>query len=81
METSLTSLRRAVSDGVALGSLPDPEADCQRKTSIPSLSEINSQETFAVYSEDRADFYPVNSTPIRDPAIDISFSFQEFLET
>ena len=36
---------------------------------------------FAVYSEDRADFYLVNSTPVHNPEIDISFSFQEFLET
>ena len=34
-----------------------------------------------VYSEDTADIYPVNSTPIRDPEVDISFSFQEYLET
>ena len=81
METSITSLRRAVKDGDALGSLPDLEADCQRTISIPILSEINSQETFPVYSEDIADIYPINSTPVRDPAVDISFSFQEFLET
>ena len=42
---------------------------------------VNFQERFAVYSEDRADFYPVNSTPIRNPETDISFSFQEYLET
>ena len=76
METSITSLRRAVKDGDALGSLPDLEADCQRKAST-----FNSQETFPVYSEDTADIYPVNSTPIRDPEIDFSFSFQDFLET
>ena len=100
METSITSLKRAVKDGDALGSLPDLEADCQRTISIPILSEINSQETFvvysedqvnvylvnsqerfAVYSEDSADIHPVNSTPVRDPAVNISFSFQEFLET
>ena len=71
VETSLTSLRRAVSDGDALGSLPVPEADCQRKTSISSLSEINSQERFLVYSEDQVDIYPVNSTPVHNPEIDI----------
>ena len=42
VETSITSLRRAVKDGDALGSLPDLEADCQRIKSIPSLSGINS---------------------------------------
>ena len=76
METSTISLRRADKDGDALGSLPDLEADCQRKAST-----FNSQKTFPVYSEDTADIYPVNSTPIRNPAVDISFSFQEFLET
>merc|ERR1711867_142312 len=35
---------------------------------------------FPVYSEDTVDI-PVNSTPIRDPEIDFSFSFQDFLET
>ena len=98
METSITSLRRVVKDGDALGSLPDLEADCQRKP-IPNLKGINLQETFvvysedqvniylvnsqerfAVYSEDRADFYPIHSTPAHDPAVHISFSFQEFLE-
>ena len=78
METSITSLWRVVKDGDALGSLPDLEADCQRK---PSNLSLNSQETFPVYSEDTADIYPVNSTPIRNPETDISFSFQEFLET
>ena len=76
VETSITSLRRVVKDGDALGSLPDLEADCQRKAST-----FNSQEMFPVYSEDTADIYPVNSTPIRNPEIDFSFSFQDFLET
>ena len=76
METSTISLSKSVKDGNALGSLPDLEADCQRKAST-----FNSQETFPVYSEDTADIFPVNSTPIRNPETDISFSFQDFLET
>ena len=40
VETSPISLRRAVKDGDALGSLPDLEADCQRITSILDLVEI-----------------------------------------
>ena len=63
-------------DGDALGPLPDLEADCQRK----ALS-FNSQETFLVYSEDTEDNFPVNSTLIRNPEIDFSLSFQNFLET
>ena len=63
-------------DGDALGSLPDLEADCQRK----ALS-FNSQETFLVYSEDTRDNFPINSTLVRNPEIDLSTSFQNFLET
>ena len=63
-------------DGNALGPLPDLEADCQRK----ALS-FNSQETFLVYSEDIRDNSPVNSTLVRNPEIDLSTSFQNFLET
>ena len=59
METSTISLWRADQDGDALGSLPDLEADCQRKP-IPNLKEINLQETFAVYSEDQLNVYLVN---------------------
>ena len=76
VETSTISLRRVDKDGNALGPLPDLEADCQRK----ALS-FNSQETFLVYSEDTGDNFPVNSTLVRNPEIDLSTSFQNFLET
>ena len=61
METSNhQSEYKSVKDVDALGSLPDLEADCQRRISIPNLSGINLQKTFAVYSEDQVNVYLVN---------------------